>query len=221
MNNIEFICEDKSIMDHFPIKPANKVIPDWYKDLDKWHSAPGVKLPTVKHCMPVQDYITSGYIIQNTFEVILKSNVGKSPEDFAVETHNPEYIGGHYFQQLPVEFDNKNKNYIKIVQPWIIKTPPGYSCLFVQPFYHFEKRFKLFPSIVDTDKHDMIVNLPGVLLSDKEITLEPYTPLMQVIPFKRENWEMSMSVEKREKSLLDFFFRGGYRRLFHKKKTYK
>ena len=37
MNNIEFSCEDQSIIDHFPIKPANKVVPDWYKNLNTWN----------------------------------------------------------------------------------------------------------------------------------------------------------------------------------------
>ena len=217
MNNIEFSCEDQSIIDHFPIKPANKVVPDWYKNLNTWNE----QVPTIKNCMPVQDYITSGYIIQNTYEVVLTPLLGTQPEEYQVSGHNPTHIESHGYTQFPIDFEGKQKHYIKIAQPWKIKTPMGYSCLFLQPFYHFEKRFKLFPSVVDTDNHDITVHLPGVLLSNDPVTLEPNTPLMQVIPFKRDDWQMNMTVKQKSKGLLDYFFSGGYRRIFHKKKNYK
>ena len=38
------------------------------------------------------------------------------------------------------------------VSPCTIKTPPGYSCLFVPPLNNTDDRFSIIPGIVDTDK---------------------------------------------------------------------
>lgn len=221
MKDIEFICEDQSIIDNFPVKPASKVIPDWYKNLDMWKTGPGLNVPTIKHCIPAQDMITTGYIIHNTYETKLTPKKFTNPEEPVAEVNNKNYIGFHNFLQLPEAHNGKQKHYIKIKQPWRIKTPKGYSCLFIQPFYHFESRYRLFPAIVDTDVHDLAVNLPGILLTDEEITLEPNDPIMQVIPFKREDWQIAMRVKERKTSGLEYFLNAGYRRLFHFKKKFK
>jgi hypothetical protein len=56
------------------------------------------------------------------------------------------------------------------------------------------------------------------------VTIQPGTPLMQVFPFKRENWEMKIEVDesgvKRDTSL-KFFLTNAYARIFHRKKKYK
>ena len=225
MNNIEFNVEDPRVIDYFPIKPASKCVPDWYKQMPMWKQGNDYQgnyfnLPSIKHCIPAQDMITSGYIIHNTYEVQINQIENSEPKEWEVKGHNPSHIQFHNFAQMPVDFNNKKKHFIKIDQPWTIKTPKGYSCLFVQPFYHFEKRFQLFPAVVDTDVYDMPVLLPGVLLQEEPITLEPNTPLMQVIPFKRESWKMQMTSKNKVKSLLDYFWSSGYRKIFHQKKKF-
>jgi len=58
----------------------------------------------------------------------------------------------------------------------------------------------------------------------EKVTIAPGTPLMQVIPFKRENWEMETEVDEAGKARdtsLKFFLTNAYARIFHKKKSYK
>ena len=31
--NIEFYSDDRAVVEHFPPKPANKVVPEWYKEM--------------------------------------------------------------------------------------------------------------------------------------------------------------------------------------------
>lgn len=222
--NIKFHSDDPAVVEFFPVQPANKVVPEWYRELDLWkkNQYPGKGIPTIKHCMPVQDMIMSGYIIFNTYELILhpEKKAGKH-EDFKVTVPHVPYVGGHHHDQCPVTVGDTSKQYFKIVQPWLIRTPPGYSCLIIQPFYQFEERFQLFPAIVDTDTHDLSTELPGYLTSDKEVKINPGDPLVQVIPFKRDSWEMSCEFQAKKRSKLEFFLGGAYRKIFHNKKEFK
>ncbi len=89
---------------------------------------------------------------------------------------------------------------LKILNPWFIKTPPGYSCLFVPPLNNCDDRFDIIPGIVDTDDWDLEINFPFVLNGDKYETLETVikrgTPYVQVIPFKRDSWEMKIKTTR-------------------------
>jgi hypothetical protein len=218
---IEFTCTDPAVKEHFDVKPANKIIPEWYKDLPTRDMYNRNQLPNIKECMPAQDMMMSGYIIFNTFEFILYPIASKGIEHYDALTHNPTHISSHLYEQCPVKLQGQRKNYFKISNPWRIETPPGYSCLIMQPFYHFDERFQLLPGIVDTDRHDMAVDLPGYMISQNPITVESGTPIAQVIPFKRDEWTMETSVKPRQTSRLSFAFSSAYRRIFHSKKIFK
>jgi len=222
--DIKFYCTDPAVVEHFSPQPANKVIPQWYKDLpvdilDRWGK---LDVPSAKQCVPLQDMITSGYILFNSFDIELYPNMIEGVEDYKVRTPSREHVSSHPHKQCPVHIDGKKKNYIKIVNEWLVRTPPGYSCLFIQPFYHFEENFKLLPAIVDTDTFDIPVQFPGYLTGKHECyTIKSGTPLMQVIPFKREDWNMSVELKQPQKSFLEFSFSNTYRSIFHRKKHYK
>jgi hypothetical protein len=222
--NIEFYSDDRAVVENFPPKPANKVVPEWYKEMPMRRKSTFEKIdvPTIKHCMPVQDLITAGYIIFNTYEVVLHplQNSAKY-EEFKVTVPHKPYVGGHHHEQCPIQLDGGAKHYFKIAQPWMIKTPPGYSCLITQPFYEFEERFQLLPAIVDTDQHDMLIELPGYITTDQEFKIESGAPLIQVIPFKREDWNMTCEYRPTHRSKLEFFLDAAYRSMFHKKKVYR
>lgn len=224
--DIKFTATDPAAIEHFPPRPANKLVPDWYRDLDMWkkNQYPGEGWPTIKHCVPVQDMITSGYILTNPYDTIIQPFEAEGITDYETKSVVRDYVKSHDHEQCPVKINGQSKHYFKINQPWIIRTPPGYSCLFVQPFYHFEERFTLLPSIVDTDNHDMEVSFPGYTLTDKEFKLEPGQPLMQVIPFKRDDWTMTVEHAPGVRSKLESMRAAGmagYRTLFHKKKSFK
>ena len=58
----------------------------------------------------------------------------------------------------------------------------------------------------------------------ESVTIAPGTPLMQVIPIKREDWEMETIVDeegKKRDTSLKFFLTNAYARIFHRKKVYK
>lgn len=228
--NIEFISEDKYIMSEIPPLPAKKLVPDWYKELDKETEVDkisqfGHDWPTIKKCMPVQDFLTSGYIIRNTNEIeITKVQEFDGKHDNNTKCNDPNFVGKHPHSQCPVEIDGAKMHYFKFNQPWAIKTPPGYSCFIYQPFYLFERRFTILPAIVDTDNHDIPVSLPAInnMPVGHTYSIKPYEPLCVVYPFKRENWTHSVSSKPLwPESKLRMWLRDGYKIVHHAKKIFK
>ena len=55
--------------------------------------------------------------------------------------------------------------------------------------------FYVLPAIVDTDKHPINVNFPFFIRKDFEGTLPMGTPIMQIIPFKRDIWTHEVITE--------------------------
>ena len=136
----------------------------------------------------------------------------------------------HPVEQLPVH-PSKGEHkisYPKWINPWAIKTPPGYSVLFISPM-HRESIFTILPGIVDTDQYSAPVNFPFVLNeADRFEGLIPAgTPMAQVIPFKRDSWQMELGTledlneQARVTSRLRTKFFDSYKTQYRQPKEYK
>ena len=119
------------------------------------------------------------------------------------------------------------KNAGKFHNKWLIKTPPGYSCLFIKPMNRMEERFEIIPGIVDTDEYINLINFPFILRKrDEQFLIKKGEPMVQVIPFKREPWKKwsGFYLEKlhsKTRNLLISKFIDRYKNLFWKKKSFK
>jgi hypothetical protein len=206
--------------------PASKVIPDWYKKLESYIG--GVKKPdgkgltsgTIKRCMPVFDAITAGYIISTPCDIFVSKKDNITWYEWSsvnIEFHPIEQAPDH-----PAR--NSDSPYPKIINPWAIKTPKGYSCHFLPPA-HRSLPIRILEGVVDTDSYAAPVNFPFVLTDPNFKGLIPEgTPIVQVVPFKRDNWTMEIESNYKEivgvqRSLsMGFFDR--YKKLFWTKKSY-
>lgn len=224
--DIEFIAHESYIDNKFDEdswpKPASQFVPSWYKEIK--HS---LNEHTVKGCMPFLDSLTAGYIITVPQDIRVQKKITERGEEFfwsfayknsslnplainintaLVESlHQPQQLGA----KCPYHKVNKENNgYLKIMNPWTVKTPPGYSCLFTPPLNNPDFRFQVISGIVDTDIFNQPVNLPiitNTLHKDIEDSLiKKGTPLVQVIPFKRENWKSSYKKDKGRDLLYKF-----------------
>jgi hypothetical protein len=81
-NLITFSTSDLEAIDMFPPVPAGKIIPEWYKDtpIEIPEIEPYTKphTPTIKRCVPVLDYMTTGYVIRATYEIQVKEYVDEN-----------------------------------------------------------------------------------------------------------------------------------------------
>ena len=210
-------------------QPASKFIPDWYKNMESYtdgnkkpDGAGGTKA-TIKKCIPVFDAITAGYIITLPADVY----VSIKDEQQYFEWSSLGLVQFHPVVQAPEHPNRKPHAYPKWMNPWCVKTPKGYSTLFIQPM-HRESVFTILPGIVDTDTYTAPVNFPMVINDPNfEGMIPKGTPIAQVIPFKREDWQMEIGSIKElkeqnsitQKLQTKFFDR--YKQMFWTRKEYK
>jgi len=223
---IIFCATDQKYLDIWPHpKPASRFVPDEYKKLERFrgnnlHSA------TVKTCMPFLDSMTAGYIIPFDQDYV----VDPIETDFSITPANlkQDETSNHPKLQLPdawrkIAGDNAGKFHNK----WLIKTPPGYSCLFMQPMNRIEERFQIIEGIVDTDNYVNVINFPFLLKKrDKQFLIKKGEPMVQVIPFKRESWKMwsGFYLEKlhaKTMRMLESEWVDRYKKWFWHKKSFK
>jgi len=209
MPTIEFIPANKEYgLVHDPPSPASLFLPDWYKDSirdipDGPKIISGLPSQTVKACMPVFDAITAGYIlpcqVDITFNIMDEGYVDiswRSGEHNFVSIHNQKQLGEFKVSEeyWPQAFKFEHK--------WIFKTPPGYSTLFCTPYWRYDLPYYILPGIVDTDEHGTSVNFPFLLRKDWEGTIKYGDPLVQLIPFKREDWDHVTHSDKDDETVL-------------------
>jgi hypothetical protein len=161
--------------------PASKAVPDWYRKMPRVIEG----IQTVKTCVPVLDILTAGYMIPLPASV----KWDEASKDFLSQT-SFEINSDHYptqTQGVPVseEYDPQPHKWINY---WFIKTPPGYSTLFIHPANRQDLPFYSFSGIVDTDKHPLIINFPFLWKKDFRGIVPAGTPMIQAIPFKRDDW---------------------------------
>jgi hypothetical protein len=233
--NIKFVSFHENVLEMFYPKPASECLPDWYKDQSSYVdnkkkiNENGKANATIKKCMPVFDSLTAGYIIFTCMDLEVSNRDGVVYYSWADSfSGNVKPITFHENKQADKHpFLNNSLSTPKFTNPWAIQTPKGYSTLFVSPM-HRDLPFETLSGIVDTDSYSSPVSFP-FFLKDPDWTgiIPAGTPIVQVIPFKREGWGMSIGDKKdKEKSIktnyaVGLFFVNGYKNLFWNKKSFK
>lgn len=226
---IEFSAHEDyfALKEDYPI-PAKLNIPEWYKKLD--HT---LLDKTIKGCMPFLDSLTAGYILKIPQDFHVRHNVDNKNEKGEIFKDSFQTFGLQNIQQFvqakninlnsgtdihlikqvkgsPFIEKNKNLPFYKILNPWRIKTPKGYSCLFVPPLNNSDDRFSIISGIVDTDTFPSEINFPIILNGDKypvlETTIKKGTPYVQIIPFKRDSWKMNLKPRNQKEVQKSRFF---------------
>jgi hypothetical protein len=192
--------------------PAYTMVPEWYKQTESYIG--GEKKPTgdggtkatIKRCMPVFDAISAGYLILLPADVwvslkeatAVDAQTRDPIEDMPTkmmqqfEWSNFNLVSFHPIEQAPLHPAKNEHAYPKWINHWSIKTPKGYSTQIIQPM-HRDSVFTIMPGVVDTDKYSAPVNFPMVINDPNFEGLSPKgTPIAQVIPFKRESWQMEI-----------------------------
>ena len=237
MKLIEFISPDKETMalvsgfSHNSLPHAAKEnIPDWYKATPKFIpneskiDSYGDPNTTVRNCMPFLDLMTAGYHLPLPCDVWIErkgdyTSIKWSQDELKLFTPHDVVRS----TTIPIE-EGYDKVEFKIINPWIVRTPKGYSTIFQSPFGH-DIPFKSVPAIVDTDEFPLPVNIPIMIKKNFEGFIPKGTPFVQVIPFKREEWTSGISIDdgtlknKWNNAQQNFFDR--YRKFFRSKKVFK
>ena len=197
-DNPEFLEYNKS-----PIS-AKDAIPDWYKDLGGYKQSSSKSISNLrpvndrgndgsdvstKLCPPFLDAMISGYVQPLSEDLTVEvDKLGKPTiswqSRFAILDSRPKVDMPIPKECYPVQFGWK--------MFWYYKTPPGYSLLITHPMNRFDLPFYVPSAIVDSDIWGLPVFIPFFLKRDFIGTIEAGTPLFQMLPIKRDDWELDI-----------------------------
>lgn len=176
---------------HEPPKPADKNIPDWYKGQG---SALGEFGSTIKRCMPIFDAMTLGYTLTLPCDIYVDATNPEKLEYFAAP--NPsladlekELFASHLkdqYSNYPIDPEVAHKEIIRIHPLYSVGTDKGYSCLFTSPIHGDLSPLKVFSAVIDTDVYISDGHFSFTVRKGFKGIIKQGTPLVQVIPFKRE-----------------------------------
>lgn len=191
---MEFYCHPNDYGIYPEPKPAGKYIPDWYKRIPQVindgrddRDQHGAHIFTAKKCLPMLDCMTMGYIIPLYAELSVRSNhdcstieVVSSPNTNVCDFHDIRQLGERSAPGFPAPP-------LKFINPWVVKTAPGWSTYFTAPVNAMNPHFTCLSGLVDTDKYPKQVNFPAIWHTPNfDGTLEAGTPLVVAIPVKRD-----------------------------------
>lgn len=174
------------ILFHEKSLPINntRTWPDWWKEVD---SAEG----SVRRCAGTADYISLGFTIPLWANLKMRPSPNKRQweSQFDIAGDHPFGVEGFSFEQtgpIPVTEVRgiKRANYVKIINPWVIKTAPGWSCMFLPDMYQPDPNWTILPAVVNTDYYHhahIVINV----LAEEEFTIPVGHPMQHIIPFER------------------------------------
>ena len=201
MIDITFFTEIEELEIANPPIPSRDFWPEWFKK-QKNDKETDDKL-TVKSCPGILDVLCYGYIIPlwSDYMVVRLPISEKCPQGigwrtppnnlghFCADTHPQGQIDSYPFPK------DTFKGSFKLINPWSIRTPPGYSCYFTAPHYNKHPNLTILRGIIDTDiYHEGHINTWFTAPMNEEILLPYGMPVVQVIPFKREEFKMRTEV---------------------------
>ena len=193
-NLIEFHTDVKDPSELPAPYPATRAVPDWLKNMpmEQALGQPGgagegvENVPTVKQCPPFLEAMTCGYIIplagDVTFTMEDAGSLRYTSQGPIVDTQHPLQVRGSPMQgAIIVKFNN----------PWVVRTPAGYSTLFLPALNQFRIPFEVLAGLVETDTYYRQVHFPSLCLMrpGQTVLLKRGTPIAQAIPIKREEWQ--------------------------------
>lgn len=195
-------------------EPAKFNIPEWYKNVPNPQEYGQL---TIKACKPFLDSLTAGYILKNPVDQKINFNVyneekGKKGTwielsrelkhyeglfniNSGKEVHPIGQVGG---MSCPYAKTNLGYPIYKILNPWTIVVPRGYSVLYLPPINRPDNRFEVMSGIVDGEVN-IPTNFPCVFKKEGSWILKKGTPIASVFPFKIEKWKLRIE----EKSHFD------------------
>ncbi len=226
------ILEYESGIETYPnmITPARNHIPDWYKKIPRWKNnkifefGKGFNI-TVKQCMPFLDSLTSGYMIVLPNDLYVEEDNHGSPFITWNKTDFPPEVRGEVADlnlvpegHFPLEFTWKTGVANAV--------PLGYSMLFTHPLNRHDLPFTTLSGIVDGG---MILggtgNIPFYVKKNFKGLIPMGTPIIQIIPFRQENWISKIKIGLFKKGQLNFdrsgsVISGWYKKTFWTRKKY-
>lgn len=179
---------DERLIENAPYINNAKSLPSWFRNIPK---VPG----SIRSCTGTLDYLQLGATIPLwtnakftpnfsspwVWEVVMDDMPYKNP--FLNEPFRYESTG-----ECPMTSKREIPNgaYPKLVNPWLCRTAPGWSCLVLPILFEPNNKYQVVPSIVHTDFYHSL-NVVLNIYTDQPFEIKAGTPMVQLVPFKRNS----------------------------------
>jgi hypothetical protein len=221
--NNEFLNKD--------IAPVRTIVPEWYKQTERIIASPPDREITkgLKACAPFLDALTTGYVLKLSQDIRVSYNVNGNNDYFF--HWNEDKTGGVQVrprdekQVVPIPTGYSKVNVTWDV-PFTIRIPKGYSVLVTHPLNRTDLPFFSLSGIVDADEGLRGGFYPFFIKEGFEGVIPAGTPVLQYIPFKRDNWNSEWVPELEQVSKKHIWLSrrvliGWYKNEIWKKKNYE
>ena len=183
-------------------EPAVRHVPEWYKSLSKFDKSnemstldpvnnigtDGAQVST-KMCMPFFDALTAGYVYVLEDDLYVDLDETGKP---TLSWNGPVML----IDKRPIVDivvpDNCHPIHYGWRMNWYYETPPGYSVLITHPMNRYDLPFYTQSGIVESDIWGLPVFTAFFLKKNFRGVIPKGTPLFQIIPFKRDSWELEV-----------------------------
>jgi hypothetical protein len=186
--------------------PAKENVPEWWKKMTPYSKTEdnpegkkllvrsGASNATAKKCVPMLDALTSGYLIPLWADVQVQSEDGTPFINWRTKVDVFELHGERTVEvETPIGY---HPRVFKFLNKWNIITPPGYSILVTPPLGFRQTGFQAVPAVIDTDKSNLEILFPVWVQKGFDGIVEKGTPMAQITPFKRSDWDSKFSYLK-------------------------
>lgn len=200
---------------HAPVA-TQKVIPDWYKNADRFAKNPSTgeyfqatqgvcpfpkegttndygKIPTWKACPAIMDGFSTGYVLKTPCDITFFKTADGSIDVRVEDQKHKDFCTKRPAMPQFKHPEGFYSDHFAWYSEWGVELPDGYSALFMTPMNRYDLPFLNTTGIVDSDKVHILGTFPFFIPKGWEGKIPAGTPYLQILPFKRENWEQSIT----------------------------
>lgn len=246
MPKVYFEKINKNICDvaKSPEPSSRTSYPEWWTDIPRYVSTENSQIPflnhranaTVRSCPSINDSMNFGYTIYLPFDLYLDA---EDPDNLlwyvpeidtsALNKKNGENNLIAWNSERDVQSfyipDGYHKVVLKLNTLWGIKTESGYSSWITQPMYRNDLPILAMDGIIDTDKYPSRFPHVFFVKSGFSGVIKASTPVLQVIPFKREEYtseivELDVEDVKKNHEIEGTTFSSFYKKNFWTRKRF-
>lgn len=178
--------------------PAKNLMPDWFSNASKYWkdgngdyiivSEDGERSLGFKSCPALLDIFSMGYLLVTPCDLYFSEFNGEisvaCSKDFSDFCERRAYMNEFYYPH------GYSKSSFHWYAHWGLDLPKGYSAIYSHPLNRYDLPFLTTSGIIDSDVYGSPGLIPFFIREGFTGYIPKGTPYAQVIPFKREDWEM-------------------------------
>jgi hypothetical protein len=233
MQIVKFNPVSQLVYDTVPLpKPTRDLMPEWYKKAPPFHTKTpqidenGKANKALKLCQPFMDAMSSGYVQESWQDI--DTQKATLNLDLPISKATPKIMSSRGHPNVPIGEDFYQIEFT-FHPPWIPELPEGWSMLYMTPLNRVDLPFQFMSAIVDSDSFTQSQersNIPFYIKKSFSGVIPKGTPLVQMIPVRREDWkaianEYNAELQNEAVQTVRQHLWGGYKKHHWTKKDYK